>query len=90
MQHACRSSLINVEKDCIDILGFTGHKNLLGPTGTGGLFYKEGLEPVPLIWGGTGGMSEIACMPDEIPMKYEAGTFNSAAIHALGFWHRFC
>ncbi|MCD6112066.1 MAG: aminotransferase class V-fold PLP-dependent enzyme, partial [Bacteroidales bacterium] len=32
---------INVDKDSIDFLAFTGHKALLGPTGIGGLFVKN-------------------------------------------------
>lgn len=67
-----------------DIMCFTGHKNLLGPTGTGGMVFPIGLEPDPLVWGGTGGASALECMPDEIPMKYEAGTSNAAGISALG------
>ncbi|MBS5949498.1 MAG: aminotransferase class V-fold PLP-dependent enzyme, partial [Clostridium sp.] len=34
---------IDVEKDNIDILAFPGHKGLLGPQGTGGLYIKEGI-----------------------------------------------
>ena len=75
---------IDVNRDNIDLMGFTGHKGLLGPTGTGGLYYPIGIEPEPILWGGTGGMSDLACMPDVVPMKYEAGTCNTAGIHALG------
>jgi len=38
----------------IDMLAFTGHKSLLGPQGTGGLYVREGIELLPLIRGGTG------------------------------------
>lgn len=45
---------IDMEKDRIDIVCFTGHKSLFGPQGTGGLCVREGLSVVPLITGGTG------------------------------------
>ncbi len=78
------SAPVDVNRDSIDILAFTGHKNLLGPTGTGGMYFPMDKEPCPLMWGGTGGFSEMACMPDELPYKYEAGTANAAGIAALG------
>ena len=34
---------IDVNKDFIDMLAFTGHKGPLGPTGTGGLYVGEGV-----------------------------------------------
>lgn len=38
----------------IDVLCFTGHKSLLGPQGTGGIFVRESVEIKPLKSGGTG------------------------------------
>jgi len=74
-----------------DIVIFPGHKYLLGPQGTGGFFLKEGIDLVPYITGGTGIKSDLLEMPDEVPMKYEAGTPNEPAFagleHAL-FWQR--
>ena len=35
---------IEVEKMNIDMLAFPGHKGLLGPQGTGGLYIREGIE----------------------------------------------
>ena len=43
---------IDVQKMHIDILCFTGHKGLLGPQGTGGIYVREGLEIRPLLSGG--------------------------------------
>lgn len=37
---------INVKQMQIDVLCFTGHKGLLGPQGTGGLYVKRGLRSV--------------------------------------------
>lgn len=68
----------------IDMLAFTGHKGLLGPTGTGGLYISPGLDLKPLKEGGTGGESMLDHMPDHLPDRYEAGTLNIAGIVGLG------
>lgn len=57
-----------------DLLAFTGHKYLLGPTGTGGLYVRPGIDLDPLLTGGTGVRSELQEMPPEMPMRLEAGT----------------
>ncbi len=69
----------------IDLLAFTGHKSLLGPSGTGGLYIREGLEKSiePLCVGGTGSRSEMETQPDFMPDRYEAGTPNTAGIAGL-------
>ena len=51
-----------------------GHKGLLGPQGTGLLLC--GREPVPLMYGGTGGNSVSKEMPHQLPDRAEAGTAN--------------
>ena len=38
----------------VDVVAFTGHKSLLGPTGTGGLCVREGLDVRTTRFGGTG------------------------------------
>ena len=40
---------IDVAHTGVDLLAFTGHKALLGPTGTGGLVIRAGLEVPPLM-----------------------------------------
>ncbi|MFH1624677.1 MAG: aminotransferase class V-fold PLP-dependent enzyme, partial [Pseudomonadota bacterium] len=75
---------IDVEGSNIDLLAFTGHKGLLGPTGVGGLYIKEGLELQPLKYGGTGSNSEREEQPDFLPDKYECGTLNTVGIAGLG------
>jgi cysteine desulfurase family protein len=67
----------------IPLLCFTGHKGLLGPTGTGGLVVAEGFEPEPLIRGGTGSASESEVQPEFLPDRYEAGTANLAGLGGL-------
>jgi len=75
---------INVTADGIDFLAFTGHKALLGPQGTGGLYVREGLRLRPLIRGGTGSVSEKEHQPDFFPDALESGTRNNVGIAGLG------
>ncbi len=66
-----------------DMAAFTGHKGLLGPQGTGGLWVREGVRVRPLAFGGTGGDSQPAEMPDAYPDHLEAGTQNAPGIAGL-------
>lgn len=66
-----------------DLVAFTGHKGLLGPQGTGGLWVREGLDVRPLLRGGTGGDSSNREMPLEMPDHLEAGTLNIAGLAGL-------
>jgi len=75
---------IDVEEMNVDLLAFTGHKNLYGPQGTGGIYIREGIGLEPLIEGGTGSKSEAAEQPGELPDKYESGTPNTPGIAGLG------
>jgi len=68
----------------IDLLAFSGHMGLFGPQGTGGLYIKEGIEPVPLRFGGTGSNSESDLQPGFLPDRYESGTHNGPGIAGLG------
>ena len=74
---------IDVEKMNIDILCFTGHKSLLGPQGTGGIFVKEGIEVTPLKSGGTGILTYSKTQPLIMPTHLEAGTLNGHGIAGL-------
>jgi cysteine desulfurase family protein len=80
---------IDVEELNIDMLAFTGHKSLLGPTGTGGLYVRERIELRPLTHGGTGSRSEQEIQPDFMPDKYESGTLNVVGLAGLGASIRF-
>jgi cysteine desulfurase family protein len=75
---------IDVKADGVDFLAFTGHKALLGPQGTGGLYIRKGLELKPLIRGGTGSVSEKEVQPDFLPDRLESGTRNNVGIAGLG------
>jgi selenocysteine lyase/cysteine desulfurase len=66
-----------------DLVAFTGHKGLLGPQGTGGLWVREGVDVAPLLAGGTGGESDSREMPDAYPDHLEAGTQNGTGIAGL-------
>lgn len=74
---------IDVEKMQISILCFTGHKGLLGPQGTGGIYVAPGVEIMPLIVGGSGILSYSQTQPDQMPEHLEAGTLNSHGIAGL-------
>lgn len=67
----------------VDMIAFTGHKGLLGPQGTGGLWVREGVDVAPLLRGGTGGDSSPLEMPDAYPDHLEAGTQNAPGIAGL-------
>lgn len=75
---------IDVEKDCIDILACAGHKNLLGPSGTGLCYFHPNLVVEPLLYGGTGSESDHETMPDALPDRFEAGTLNFHGLIGLG------
>jgi len=75
---------IDVKADGIDFLAFTGHKALMGPQGTGGLYIREGLTVRPLMRGGTGSISEKEVQPDFLPDRLESGTRNNVGIAGLG------
>src|SRR5205807_1630498 len=74
---------IDVQKMGIDLLAFTGHKGLLGPTGTGGLYIREGLTLAPLLRGGTGSDSAHEIQPAFLPDAHESGTLNLAGIAGM-------
>ncbi|MFW6115547.1 MAG: aminotransferase class V-fold PLP-dependent enzyme [Chloroflexota bacterium] len=77
---------VDVEADEIDLLGFTGHKALCGPMGTGGLVVGERVDVDrlrPLKRGGTGSNSELEEQPAFMPDKYESGTANAVGLAGL-------
>ncbi|HEX2206673.1 MAG TPA: aminotransferase class V-fold PLP-dependent enzyme [Longimicrobium sp.] len=74
---------IDVQAMGIDLLAFTGHKGLLGPQGTGGLWVREGIEVPPSFFGGTGGDSDSPDMPELLPDRLEAGSMNGPGIAGL-------
>lgn len=75
---------IDVEKMNIDMLAFPGHKSLLGPQGTGGLYIKKGIDIVETFQGGTGSASDLLEQPHMMPDKFESGTPNAPGLVGLG------
>ena len=74
---------IDMERDGIDVLCFTGHKGLLGPQGTGGFCVRTGIELESLCVGGSGVQSYQKEQPKEFPEHLEAGTINVHGIAGL-------
>lgn len=74
---------IDVVELGIDILCFTGHKGLMGPQGTGGIYVRPGLAVRPFKVGGSGVHSFLTTHPSEMPTVLEAGTLNGHGIAGL-------
>lgn len=74
---------IDVEAECIDLLAFPGHKALLGPPGTGGLYVGPRAPLAPWREGGTGVFSERPLQPEELPYALEAGSPNTLGLAGL-------
>ena len=74
---------MDVQARNIDILCFTGHKGLLGPQGTGGLYVREGVNVRPLLTGGSGVQSHSRTHPAQMPTALEAGTLNAHGLAGL-------
>ena len=79
------AGLLDVSLDGLnaDMIAMPGHKGLLGPHGTGLLALREGVDPEPLIVGGTGSASESVSQPMILPDRYESGTLNLPGIAGL-------
>lgn len=67
----------------VDLLAFSGHKGLLGPQGTGGLYVRPGIHLDPWREGGTGSHSDLLLQPDSMPERLEAGTHNTPGFAGL-------
>jgi len=74
---------IDIEEMNVDAVAFTGHKSLLGPTGIGGLYVREGIEIRHTRAGGTGVRSAVRTHLDEYPYRLEYGTLNTVGIAGL-------
>jgi len=78
---------LHVQQMYIDVLAFPGHKSLLGPTGTGGLYVNTTLtidDFHAFREGGTGGDSSSPTQPKLFPYFLEGGTPNTVGIAGLG------
>lgn len=80
---------IDIEDSFVDVVAFTGHKALLGPTGIGGLYVREDVDIRHTRAGGTGVRSAVRRHLDEYPYRLEYGTPNVlgiAGVHAGVKW----
>ena len=75
---------VQIDAQKVDLLAFPGHKGLLGPMGTGGLYVADGVKIESIIEGGTGSVSESLTQPEFFPDILESGTQNVPAIAGLG------
>lgn len=75
---------VDVEAMSVDLLAFPGHKGLMGPQGTGGLYVRDGVSVRPIIQGGTGSFSDQMTQPTILPDMLESGTLNVPGIVGLG------
>jgi len=74
---------IDIEELNVDVVAFTGHKALLGPTGIGGLYVREGIEVRHTRAGGTGVRSAVRTHLEEYPYRLEYGTLNTLGVAGL-------
>lgn len=77
------AGILNIDASKVDLLAFPGHKGLMGPQGTGGLYARKGIDLYTVIEGGTGSSSELFSQPEEYPDRLESGTQNVPAIAGL-------
>ncbi len=74
---------IDMEEQSLDVVAFTGHKSLLGPTGIGGIYVRDGIEIRHTRAGGTGVRSADRAHLEEYPYRLEYGTHNTVGIAGL-------
>lgn len=74
---------INMKEMNVDVLGFTGHKSLMGCTGIGGLCVHKDVEIRHTRSGGTGVRSAFPYHLDEYPYRMEFGTPNMVGVASL-------
>ena len=74
---------VDLEEQNVDVICFTGHKSLFGPTGIGGIYVREGIEIRHTRAGGTGVRSAVRTHLDEYPFRLEYGTPNVQGVAGL-------
>jgi cysteine desulfurase family protein len=67
----------------IDVLVFTGHKCLMGPSGIGGSYVMGNVPVRQTRFGGTGVRSAQKTHPEEYPYRMECGTLNLSGVAGL-------
>jgi cysteine desulfurase family protein len=74
---------IDMQESNIDVYCFTGHKCLMGPTGIGGSYVREGVHINHTRAGGTGVRSAYRGHLEEYPYRLEYGTLNLVGVAGL-------
>ena len=76
---------IDMEREFIDVLTFTGHKSMQALSGIGGFALTEEVarKMEPWLVGGTGSFSHSLNQPETMPEKFESGTPNVVGILSL-------
>lgn len=74
---------VDMQASNIDVYVFTGHKCLMGPTGIGGSYVREGVEIMKTRAGGTGVRSAYPAHLEEYPYRLEYGTLNIVGVAGL-------
>ena len=74
---------VDVHRIGCSLYAFPGHKSLLGPQGTGGLYIQSGLTLNTVREGGTGTDSQSMLQSIDPPERYESGTLNLPGLAGL-------
>lgn len=74
---------VDIQESNVDVVTFTGHKSLLGPTGIGGLYVRNGVDIRHTRAGGTGIRSAARMHLEEYPYRLEYGTLNTVGVAGL-------
>ncbi len=74
---------VDMEAWHVDMVAFTGHKSLMGPTGTGGMVIGPDVPIRATRWGGTGVKSAVKTHLDYFPYIGEVGTANTVGVAGL-------
>lgn len=74
---------VDVQALRCDFYAFPGHKGLLGPQGSGGLYVASGTPLRTFREGGTGSGSDSMLQPAERPECFESGTLNLPGIAGM-------
>jgi len=77
------SNDVDMQAMNIDCYIFTGHKCLMGPTGIGGSYVREGITIKHTRAGGTGVRSAYPAHLEEYPYRLENGTLNLLGVAGL-------
>lgn len=79
----CAGSVpLHMDEWGVDFAAFTGHKGLLGPSGTGGYYMRRPQDIEPLTLGGNGTHSESLMAVNVMPDRFLAGTPNLLGLTA--------